>query len=284
MKILDGKIVKKQIINNLKEKISHIDKKLSFIVIQIGDNNIDNIYIRSKEKIAEELNYNFKHIKLNSNITTNEVINIIDKYNKDNNIDGIMVELPIPQNVDYNIIRNSINPNKDIEGVTDINMGKLITNNNGIISCTALAVIRLLKYYNIKLTDKNITIIGRSNLVGKPLANLLINENATITLCHSKTKNLKDYTKNADILIVCTGKPKFITKEMIKNNCIIIDVGTNIINGKLCGDADFDNIKNKTSYITPVPGGIGQITTAVLAENIYKCYMNNKLGDNNYGK
>lgn len=277
MELLDGRAVKKKILEDLKNKLVSVDKKLGFVVIQIGDDLVDDVYIRSKRKLASDLGYDFIFVKLNDSVNDIDVVKTIDKYNKDDNVDGIMIELPIPSTLNYDLIRNTINPDKDIDGVTDINMGKLITNNDGIVSCTALAVIRILKYYNIPISGKNVTILGRSNLVGKPLSNLLINEDATVTVCHSKTKDLTSYTKNADILISCVGKDSFVTKNMVKKGSVVIDVGTNIRDGKLCGDVCFDEVKNLVSYITPVPGGVGQVTTSLLGENVYKCYVKKRI-------
>ncbi len=277
MKLLDGRVVKDKIFSDLRDKLVGIDKKLSFVVIQIGDDLVDDIYIRSKEKMASSLGYDFNLVKLSDSVSEEEVVEVIDKYNRDDNVDGIMIELPIPKNLDYDYIRNVIDPSKDIDGVTDINMGRLITGNEGIRSCTALGVVKLLKYYDISLVGKNITIVGRSNLVGKPLSNLLINEGATVTVCHSKTSNLSFYTKNADILVACVGKAGFVTRDMVKEDSVIVDVGTNVVDGKLCGDVNFDDVKDIVSYITPVPGGVGQVTTAILGENIYKCYRNKKI-------
>ena len=277
MEILDGRVVKKKILGDLRDKLGKIDRKLSFVVIQIGDNLVDDIYIRSKKRMASDLGYDFKHLKFGDNILESDIISAIKKLNDDDNIDGIMIELPIPGNLDYDLIRNVIDPYKDIDGVTDINMGKLITNNNGIVSCTALGVIEFLKYYGIVLSGKDVVVVGRSNLIGKPLFNLFTNEDSTVTVCHSKTKNLSFYTKNADILVSCVGKAKFITGDMIKDGSVIVDVGTNVVDGKLCGDVDFDSLIDKDGYITPVPGGVGQVTTAMLGSNVYNCYKLRKV-------
>lgn len=275
MELLDGKIVREVILDKLWDKLSKIDKKLSFVVIEIG--NVNSVYINSKRKLALELGYSFNHIKLDDNVSNQDVIDVINKYNMDNDIDGIMVELPIPSGLDYDLIRNSINPDKDIDGVTDVNIGKVVTLNDGIMSCTSKGIIYLLDYYNIDISSKNVVIVGRSSLVGKPLFNKLIDRDATVTVCHSKTKNLSFYTKNADILIVCIGKANYITGDMVKDKVIVIDVGTNLVDGRLCGDVLFNSVKDKASYITPVPGGVGQVTTAVLFENIYNCYVNKKI-------
>lgn len=277
MKLLDGRIIKKEMMDSLKNKLSDINKKISFVVIQIGDDKACDIYIRSKKKMALDLGIECIVNKLESDVNTEEVINIINMYNSDDNISGIMVELPIPSHLDYELIRNTIDPEKDVDGVTDVNIGKLVTGRDGIISCTASSVMKILSYYDISLVGKNVVVVGRSNLVGKPLFNLLVNCDATVTVCHSKTSNLSFYTRNADILIVCVGKANFITRDMVKDDAIVIDVGTNVIDGKLCGDVNFNDVESKVGYITPVPGGVGQITSLILAENIYKCYRNKKI-------
>jgi methylenetetrahydrofolate dehydrogenase (NADP+)/methenyltetrahydrofolate cyclohydrolase len=185
--------------------------------------------------------------------------------------------MPLPTNLNSNLILNKISYKKDVDGLTDINMGRLIHNNEYLSPCTPTGIIDLLDYYNIDISSKNITIIGRSNLVGKPLFNLFINRNATVTLCHSKTLNLKEYTKNADILVVAVGIPNFITADFIKENAIVIDVGINRVDNKIVGDVNFTNVSSKTSYITPTPGGVGPMTVYELFNNTYKAYI---LGQN----
>lgn len=275
--ILDGKIVKEKILNDLKEKIAILNKKPSLAVIQIGNNLSSEIYIKQKEKMANMIGINFNHIKLDNNINEQEVINIINNLNEDENVDGILVQLPLPKHLNAKRIQNTIKYTKDVDGLNDINIGKLAHNNESLIPCTPMGIIKLLEYYNIEVSGKNVVILGRSDLVGKPLSLLLINRDATVTLCHSKTNNLDFYTKNADILIVAIGKPNFINKDNIKENSIIIDVGiSKLENGKICGDVDFASCKDKAKYITPVPGGIGQMTVASLGINTYKAHTLNK--------
>ena len=189
-------------------------------------------------------------------------------------VDGILMQLPIPKRFNVKKIQNAILPYKDVDGLTDVNMGRLFHNEDSLVPCTPMGIIDLLDYYNIDIEGKNVVIIGRSDLVGKPLASLMINRNATVTLCHSKTINLDFYTKNADILVVAIGKPNFIKRDSVKDGAVIIDVGINrMANGMLCGDVDFDDVKDKVSYITPVPGGVGQMTVAELALNTYKAHI-----------
>lgn len=274
MELLDGRKVKKQLLENLKEDIKKLERALGLAVIEVGDDEASKVYVRQKEKMAKELGFNFEHIKLDENIKQEELLEIIDNLNKDETVDGILVQMPIPKHLDSKIIQNRINPLKDVDGLTDINAGCLMHNKASLVPCTPEGIIDLLRHYNIKLSGKNITIIGRSDLVGKPLASLMTNNDATVTLCHSKTENLKVFTKNADILVVAVGKAKLIKKEFIKDNAVIVDVGINRLEDKsLCGDVDFEDVKEKASYITPVPGGVGQMTVAELAYNTYKAYI-----------
>ena len=272
--LLDGKEVKLKVLKELKEKLSLLDEKLGLVVIQVGDDPASNVYVRQKNKMAENLGYNFNHIKLESNITEEELLNIIKELNNNDSVDGILVQMPIPKNLNARKIQNAILPDKDVDGLTDINMGKLVHNRNTLVPCTPMGIIDLLDHYNIPIEGKNVVVIGRSDLVGKPMATLMTNRNATVTLCHSKTKNLEFYTQNADILVAAIGIPKYIKKEMIKEGAVIIDVGINRLeDNTLCGDVDFDNVKDKASYITPVPGGVGQMTVAELALNTYKAHV-----------
>ena len=274
MKLLDGKEVKLKILEDLKQKLLNLNEKLGLVVIQIGNDPASDVYVRQKKKMAEDLGYNFNHINLDENVNEDEILAIIDKLNNDNMVDGILVQMPIPSTLNVKRIQNAILPYKDVDGLTDINIGKLVHNEDSLVACTPMGIIDLLDYYNINIEGKNVVIIGRSDLVGKPLASLMINRNATVTLCHSKTINLDFYTKNADILVVAIGKPNFIKRDSVKDGAVIIDVGINrMANGMLCGDVDFDDVKNKISYITPVPGGVGQMTVAELALNTYKAHM-----------
>lgn len=272
MILLDGKKVKTRILDDLQKKIKKLDRKLGLTVIQIGEDLASDVYVRQKEKLFLELGYNFNHVKLAADTSEKNILNLIEKLNQDDNVDGILVQMPIPKHLNPKVIQNKISPLKDVDGLTDINAGALVHNVDTLVPCTPLGIIDILSYYNIEVEGTNIVIIGRSDLVGKPMYNLLINKNATVTLCHSKTKNLSEFTRNADILIVAVGKPKMITNDMIKDNCVIIDVGINRIDGKLYGDVDYDNVLDKVSYITPVPGGVGQTTVAELARNVYKAY------------
>ena len=224
--------------------------------------------------MAEFLGFNFNHIKLEDDVTIEGILRIIDELNNDEEVDGILVQMPVSEHLDSKVIQNAINPLKDVDGLTDINMGKLVHKKECLVPCTALGIMELLNYYNIPVISKNVVVVGRSDLVGRPVAELLINASATVTLCHSKTKDLASITRGADILIVAVGKSRLITKDMVKDGAVVIDVGINKLeDGSLCGDVDFENVKDKCSYITPVPGGVGQMTVLELGFNTYKAYL-----------
>ena len=274
MQILDGKEVKRIKLEELKNEVLKLDRPLGLTVIQVGDDSASNIYVKQKSKMANNLEFNFNHIKLEENVTEEEVLKIINSLNRDNCVDGILVQMPLPEHLNSRIIQNAISPLKDVDGLTDINMGMLVHKKNCLIPCTPLGVMELLKYYNIDVAGKNVAIVGRSDLVGRPMAEVMINSDATVTLCHSKTNNLKDITKNADILVVAVGKAKLITNDMVKDGVVVVDVGINRLeDGSLCGDVDFDGVSSKCSYITPVPGGVGQMTVLELGYNTYKAYL-----------
>ena len=270
--ILEARNIKKEIINDLHDKVSKLNSIPFLVVIQVGDNPASNTYIRNKAKMCEQVGYKFELKKYPEDITEEYLLQEIDKLNKDNSVNAILVQMPLPKHINESIIENSINPLKDVDGLTDINMGMLSHKKDTLYPCTAIGIIDLLDYYKIPIEGQNIVIIGRSNLVGRPLLELFINRNATVTLCHSHTKNLQEITKQADILVVAIGKKKYITKDMVKDNSIIIDVGINKDNDTICGDVDYDNVIDKVNSITPVPGGVGQMTVAELAKNILKAY------------
>ena len=277
MTILDGKRIKEEKEIELRKEISSLNRKPGIVVIQIGNNEASNVYIKNKEKTAISLGCEFRHIKFDENVKEEEVLLKIDELNNDKNIDGIIVQMPIPKHLNENLIQNRVNPLKDIDGLTDINAGLLVHNKDSFIPCTPKGIIEMLKYYNIDIPGKHVVIVGRSELVGRPLMSLMLNNNATVSICHSYTSNLKEITTLADILIVAVGKKGIITDDMVKDGAVIIDVGINRIDNKLYGDVDYENVKNKCSYITPVPGGVGQTTVLSLYENLLKAYnLNNK--------
>jgi len=266
--IIDGKQVAEKITAELKQKISTLKAKPHLAVIQVGDNAASSIYVNLKKKKAEEIGIKSTIIKLPETITEKELIDNINKLNNSTEVHAILVQLPLPKHINENNIIKSISPQKDVDGFTAENTGDLL---NGITPkaypCTPKGVLRLLKEHNIEISGKHAAIVGRSNIVGKPLAIMLLNEHATVTVCHSKTKNLKEITKQADILVSAVGK-KIIFKDMVKEGSVVIDVGIfKDENGKTTGDVDFDNVKEITSYITPVPKGVGPMTIAMLMEN-----------------
>lgn len=266
--IIDGKQIAENITEELKLEVSKMKKKPHLAVIQVGDNPASNIYVNLKNKKAEAIGITSSIIKYPQTITEAELIAKIEEINKDNNINAVLVQLPLPEHINKTHIIKAIAPNKDVDGFTAQNSGDLL---NGITPmaypCTPKGVLRLLKEYKIEISGKHAVIVGRSNIVGKPLAIMLLNENATVTVCHSKTQNLSTITKQADILISAVGK-KIIFKDMIKQNAVVIDVGIfKDENNKTTGDVDFENVKEVASYITPVPKGVGPMTIAMLMEN-----------------
>ena len=272
MFLLDGRKVKEDGLENLKSKLAKLDKTLTLAVIQIGNDPASNIYVSNKNKTATKLGCNFIHIKFDETVEEKEVLEKIDELNYDEDIDGILVQMPIPKHLNETLIQNRVKSYKDVDGLTDINAGLLVHNKDSLISCTPHGILTLLNYYDIKISKKHVVIVGRSNLVGKPLINLMLNNDATVTVCHSKTENLSDITKTADILIVAVGRPNFIKEDMVKDGAVVVDVGINRVDDKIVGDVDFDSVSKKVSAITPVPGGVGQMTILELFNNLYKAY------------
>jgi methylenetetrahydrofolate dehydrogenase (NADP+) / methenyltetrahydrofolate cyclohydrolase len=269
---MNGKELAVKIRLELKDKVLQIKDQLKLVVIQVGDLNESNMYIKNKEKACLEAGVFFEIIKLENDIKEDDLLTIIKDLNQKDEVTSILVQMPLPNHINYNKVVNSIDSHKDVDGLSDINMIKLINNQKGIIPCTPKGVITLLERYNVPLESSNVTVIGRSMLVGRPLSNLFINKNATVTLCHSKTKNLKDITKKSDIIVSAVGKKHFIDKDYIKEKAVLVDVGINIIDGKLYGDINSNDCLEKTSMITPVPGGVGPMTIAMLIENVIECY------------
>ena len=237
----------------------------------VGNDSASKVYVRNKSKACEEVGIEYEEFLLDENITNDELLNLIHTLNERKDINGILLQSPIPKHLDINKAFNEIIYTKDVDGFNPINVGKLAIGEDCFISCTPYGVVKMLEEYNIETEGKNVVIIGRSNIVGKPLIQCMLRKNATVTVCHSKTQNIKDITKNADILIAALGKSKFVTADMVKDGAVIIDVGINRgEDGKLVGDVDFENVKEKASYITPVPGGVGPMTIAMLMNNVVK--------------
>ena len=276
--IIDGKELAKKTRQNLKIECDELKSKgitPKLAVIMVGDNPASKVYVRNKSKACQEVGVEYEEYLLDSNITQKELIDLIKKLNNDKNINGILLQSPIPKHLDINEAFRTIDYHKDVDGFHPMNVGKLTLGQDTFVSCTPYGVMRMFEEYNIDLCGKNVVILGRSNIVGKPLTQCCLNKNATITVCHSKTQNTKKLTKEADIVISAIGKPKFITEDMIKEGAIVIDVGINRDeNGKIVGDVDFENVKQKASYITPVPGGVGPMTIAMLLNNVIKAAKN----------
>ncbi len=272
--ILDGKETARRVRETLKDKVRELRQNNIFpklAVIMIGEDPASKIYVRNKSKVCEELGIEYEEFLLKENTTQKQLIDLIQELNKRQDITGILLQSPIPKHLDINEAFRTIIPEKDVDGFNPINVGKLALGQETVISCTPFGVIKLLEEYNIPIEGKNAVIIGRSNIVGKPMLHCLLNKNATVTICHSRTKNLSEITKTADILVAAIGKAKFITKDMVKTDAVVIDVGINRNEeGKVCGDVDFEEVQKIASYITPVPGGIGPMTIAMLMTNIVK--------------
>lgn len=272
--IIDGKELAKKIRANLKIECEELNQKginSKLAVIMVGDDPASKVYVRNKSRACEDIGIEYEEYLLDSNITQKELINLIEKLNQDNTVNGILLQSPIPSNLDINEAFRTIAPEKDVDGFNPVNVGKLVLNQDTFVSCTPFGIIKMFEEYNIDLTGKNVVILGRSNIVGKPLIHCCLNKNATVTTCHSKTQNIKEVASKADILISAIGKAQFVTADMVKENAVVIDVGINRLDdGKITGDVDFENVKEKAGYITPVPGGVGPMTIAMLMNNVIK--------------
>ena len=268
--ILNGKDVTAYIKQQVKTEIENKNINACLAVIVVGNDPASQVYVRNKKKACEEVGIKSVVYELEENSTEEDLLFLIDMLSVDPFVQGILVQLPLPKHIDESKVIAAIPPEKDVDGFNIENTGKLWSGMQcDIVACTPAGVVEMLDYYNIDIAGKHCVIVGRSNIVGKPMAALLLDRNGTVTICHSKTKNLAKITKQADILVVAIGNSKFITADMVKNGAVVIDVGINRDeNGKLCGDVDFENVKEKTSWITPVPGGCGPMTVAMLMKNV----------------
>ena len=269
--LIDGKQLQSEMKSFLKEKIALIDDKLKLVVIQVGDDYASSVYVKNKEKLCNELGILFEHLKYDS-ITENDLILKIEELNNDKSVTGILLQLPLPLDIDESRVIDAISPLKDVDGLTSKNIGNLFSFTEGLVSCTALGIMEILKSIDVCFESANVVIVGRSKLVGIPLMGLLLEKNATVSVCHSKTKNLKDITSRADIVIVAVHQKKFLTSDYVKDGAVVIDVGINREKGKIYGDCAFDELIHKCKYITPVPGGVGPLTVIMLVSNIVKAY------------
>lgn len=273
MKILDGKSLSAKVKDELKGNVNSYFQTPILAVVTIGDDAASEVYVKNKKKACEYVGMSFIHLDYASCVKEEVVIKKIKQLNKDKSINGIIVQLPIPDNFNVSKIINTIDPAKDVDGLTNTQAGKLIQNEKCLIPCTPKGIMEIFKEYKIDLEGKHVVIVGRSNLVGKPLMLECLNKNATVTMCHSKTKDLKKYTKDADILVVAVGKKYLIDKTMVKKDSVIIDVGINRIDGKLYGDVN-PNVEEVCEYLTPVPGGVGPMTVSMLLKNTFEAYKN----------
>lgn len=273
MTLIDGKMVASKIKQNIKEDILVLKKQKinpTLAVILVGKNPASATYVKMKEKSCEDVGMKSLIYQLDESVSEDELLELIDGLNEDDEVDGILVQLPLPKQINEDKIIQSIDESKDVDGFHAKNVGKMMQGLDSFVACTPLGVMKLLESYNIKIQGLNACVIGRSNIVGKPMASLLLNQGATVSICHSKTKDLSFYTKNADLIVVGVGKANLLKEDMVKKDVIIIDVGINRIDGKIVGDVDFENVKNQSSFITPVPGGVGPMTIAMLLSNTIK--------------
>ena len=271
-KIIDGLAVSNHIKNGLKNEISELRTKAvipCLATILIGSDPPSLVYINNKQKAANSIGIRTLDYRLHNTISQTELIRLIEKLNLDSSVHGILIQLPLPDHLDKHKVINMVDPKKDVDGLTFINSGLLLNDKTNLIPCTPLGIMELFRFYEIQLDGANVLIINRSNLVGKPLASLLLSKNSTVTISHSHTNNLKFFSQNADIVITAVGnRDSFVlTPDMVKNGATIIDVGTNRVDGKLCGDVEFERVREKASYITPVPGGVGPMTICMLLRN-----------------
>ena len=272
MKLLSGKEVAAQVKDGLRDIVNikkEEGKSFKLCVIQVGDDPASSVYVRNKEKACYYIGIQSEIVRFAEDANQNEIINVINELNNDDTVNGILVQLPLPKHIDENAILSFINPSKDVDGFHECNVGNLFLGNDTIVSCTPQGIMDILRHYDIDVAGKECVVVGRSNIVGKPMAMLLLKENGTVTICHSKTKNLKEICKRADILVCAIGKPKFFNEDYVKDGAVVIDVGIHRMdNGKLCGDVDFDAVKDIVDAITPVPSGVGQTTVSSLMYNV----------------
>ena len=280
--IIDGKLLASKIMKKLKEEVNSLKQEEicpKLAVIRVGNDKASEVYVRNKSKACNEVGIEFEEFILKEDITMQQLLAIIEKLNNRKDIHGILLQSPIPKHLDIRKAFNTINCQKDVDGFNPINIGKLMIGEDTFISCTPYGVIKMLEDNNIKIEGKNAVVIGRSNIVGKPLAQCLLNKDATVTVCHSKTQNLEEITRQADILLVAIGKPEFVTAKMVKEGATVIDIGINRNEeGKLVGDVKFDEVSQKVQYISPVPGGVGPMTIAMLLNNVIKAAKQQNIG------
>ena len=278
MVIIDGKKTAQEIRQELKQQVKGLREQgneCGLAVIIVGEDPASKVYVKNKVLACEEIGITSYHYELSENTTEETLIALINDLNQNNNVHGILVQLPLPKHLNERKILGCIDPKKDVDGFSSYQMGKLLLGEDCFPSCTPYGVMELLKRYNIDVAGKKAVIVGRSNTVGKPMALMLLKENATVTICHSKTDDLKKHTLEADILVVAIGRGRFVTEDMVKDGATVIDVGMNRIDGKLCGDVDYEKVKDKCAFITPVPGGVGPMTVTMLMKNTVEAALKN---------
>ena len=276
---IDGKAFSQVILEKIREEHNQLKEKYGkqagLAVVIVGNNPASQVYVRNKMKACENVGFYSENIELDENISEKELLQEIDKLNKNDRINGILVQLPLPSHINELKIIDSISPEKDVDGFHVANIGKMVIGDEtGFLSCTPYGIMQLLEEYKIEIAGKDAVIIGRSNIVGKPMALMLIQKGATVQVCNSRTKDLRKKLNDADIIIVAAGVPKLLKKEDVKEGAVVIDVGINRVDGKICGDVDYEEVLEKASYITPVPGGVGPMTIASLIKNTFKSYKN----------
>lgn len=276
--IIDGKELAKKIRAELREKVENLKSKginPKLAVIMVGNDPGSTVYVRNKSKACEKVGIEFEEYLFDDTLTEEKLLKVIEKLNNDDTVHGILLQSPVPKTINVNKCFTAISPKKDVDGFNPINVGNLCIGEDAFISCTPYGIIKMLEEYNIETEGKNAVILGRSNIVGKPMIQCMLNKNSTVTVCHSRTRNIEDIIRRADILIAAIGKPKFVKEDMVKDGAVVIDVGINRNeDGTICGDVDFENIEKKASYITPVPGGVGPMTIAMLLNNVVKAAEN----------
>lgn len=280
MKIIDGRKISEKIKAQIRDEIDreYISKKRAvptLAVVIVGNNPASEIYVKSKQRASAEVGIGSVVVRLSEECSEGDVVREIEKLNRDTLVNAILVQLPLPTHINSRNVINSIAPQKDVDALCDINIGRLVSRTNIIAPCTSAGIMELLKSEGILIESQNVVVLGRSLLVGRPTEIMLSNENATTTICHSRTREIEKVTRRADILISAIGKPNFVKRNMVKKGCVVIDVGINRTNGRLCGDVDFEDVKSKVSFITPVPGGVGPMTIALLLKNTITLAKNN---------
>ena len=279
-KIIDGKQISLEIKNELKEKVAKYKEQgieITLAVVKVGNDPASAVYVRNKEKACEYVGINSKTLALPEETTEEELLNVVKKLNEDKNVNGILVQLPLPKHIDESKVLLTIDSTKDVDGFHPVNVGKMVIGEDTFLPCTPAGIIEMIKRTDIDIEGKECVVIGRSNIVGKPMAMLMLKENATVTIAHSRTKDLKEVTKRADIIVAAIGKAKFVTADYVKEGAVVIDVGMDRDeNGKLCGDVDFESVSKVASAITPVPGGVGPMTVTMLLVNCLRSVELNK--------